>query len=157
VPLVGTDASAPLFPTPGSYTLVAEYDAAPGVRLTSSAVTVRRTPEQDAARAAALRDRDVIQSLLSASPLGSAAPGLHAVADGTRVTTRVLAALALDHPDAVVAVAMSDQARADVAAAIAAVLPEGVADADPRRIDLLARLGGDGLRHCCIERSGRPK
>jgi hypothetical protein len=145
VPLIGTDTSAPLFPSPGEYTLVAEFDVAPGVRLTSPAVAVRRTPEQDRARAAALRNHDVIQSLLSASLLGNAAAGLHAVAEGSRPTTRVLAALALDHPDAVVAAATSDQAQADVAAAIAAVLPAGVADADPRRVDLLARLGGGGV------------
>jgi hypothetical protein len=84
VPLIGTDTSAPLFPSPGDYTLGAEFDVAPGVRLISPAVTVRRTPEQDGARAAALRDHDVIQSLLSASPLGNAAAGLHAVAEGTR-------------------------------------------------------------------------
>jgi len=145
VPLLATDTSAPLFPSAGDYSLVAEYDAAPGVRLVSTAATVRRTPGQDGVRAAALRDRDVIQSLLSASLLGNAAAGVRAVAGGARVTTRVLAAIALDHPDAVVAAATGDQAQADAAAAIAAVLPAGVADADPRRARLLARLGADGL------------
>ena len=75
----------------------------------------------------------------------NAAAGLRAVAGGTRVTTRVLAALALDRPDAVVAAATGDQAQADAAAAIASVLPAGVADADPRRARLLARLGANGL------------
>ena len=145
VPLISTDTSAPLFPTPGAYTLVAEYDAAVDLRLSSPPVTVRRTPGQDGVRAAALQDRDVIQSLLSASLLGGAAAGLRALADGSRVATRVLAALALDQLDVVAAAAAGDQSRSDVAAAVAAVLPAGVADADPRRISLVTRLGDDGL------------
>jgi len=140
VPLVGTDSGTPLFPSTGAYTLVAEYDVVPGERLTSTAITVHRTPGQDAARTAALRDRDVIQSLLSASLLGGAAAGLHAIADGTQVTSRMLAALALDQAEPVAAAAISDQAEADVAAAIEAVLPAGVADADPRRVALHARV-----------------
>lgn len=52
----------------------------------------------------------------------------------------MLAALALDQAEPVAAAAISDQAEADVAAAIEAVLPAGVADADPRRVALLARV-----------------
>jgi hypothetical protein len=145
VPLIGSDVSTPLFPSPGPYTLVAEYQAAPGMALSSAAVTVRRTPGPNQVRVAALGDRDVIQSLVSASVLGGAGPGVRALADGTRVTTRVLAALALDQPDLVAAAATDRQAGAEVAAAVAAVLPPGVADTDPRRLAVLARLGDDGL------------
>jgi hypothetical protein len=139
VPLIGTDASTPLFASPGAYTVVAEYDAAPGLHLSSAPVTVRRTPAADEARAAALRDREVIQSLLSASVLGSGEAGLWAVAEGSRAATRTLAALALDQVERLGLLADADeQTRLEIAAAVDAVLPEGVADADPRRIALLA-------------------
>jgi hypothetical protein len=144
VPLIATDTGAPLFPSPGDYTLVATFDAAPGVRLTSPAVRVRRTPERDRARGAALRDREVLQSLLSTSALGNARAGLHAVATGANAATQALAALAIGNPQAVVATARDGSTRAGATAAIAAVLPAGVADDDTRRAEMLSRLGSSG-------------
>jgi hypothetical protein len=145
VPLIATDTSAPLFPAPGDYTLVATFDAAPGVRLTSPPVKVRRTPGRDSTRAAALRDREVIQSLLSASSLGNASTGLRAVAAGANAATQALAALANDTPEAVPAPAGGDTGtKAEATAAVAAVLPEGLADDDTRRANLLSRLGSTG-------------
>ena len=107
VPLVATDTSAPLFPGPGRYTLTGTFDAGGGtVAASPAAVAVERTAPGDRAgadRAAALRDRDVLQSLLSASVLGAAAGGLDLLAAGGSLATRTLAALALGRLDEVVA------------------------------------------------------
>ena len=61
---------------------------------------MRRTAARTEARAAALRERDVLQSLLSASVLGDAAAGLALLDEADTVTTRALSALAQDRLDA---------------------------------------------------------
>ena len=145
VPLLATDTSAPLFPSPGEYTLTATFDAAPGIELSSASVAVRRTAPDAGRRAAALRDRDVLQSLLSASVLGSAANGLAMLASG-RTVTRALSALALDRVDDVVASLDHDDVGsvAEIVRAVSAVLPGGFADADPRRTAIEPMLVGGG-------------
>jgi hypothetical protein len=146
VPLLATDTSAPLFPSAGEYTLTATFDAAPGTELSSVPVVVRRTKPDAEERAAALRDRDVLQSLLSASVLGAAADGLAMLASGRTVTTRALSALARDRVDDIVAsVGPDDEGSvAEIVRAVSAVLPGGFADADPRRAAIEQILVGGG-------------
>ena len=129
VPLLSTDTSAPLFPQPGSYTLVARYDASPTVSVSSPAITVRRT----VADGALLHRRDVIQSLLSASAMGDADDALQTLTTSKHIPTRTLAALALDQIDDVVA-SLADAIDDDITAAIDAVLPPGCFDNDNRRL-----------------------
>jgi hypothetical protein len=146
VPLLATDTSAPLFPSPGEYTLTATFDAAPDTELSSAPVTVRRTKPDAEERAAALRDRDVLQSLLSASLLGAAADGLAVLASGGTLTTRALSAVALDRLDAIVTTVDPDDyaSVAEIARAVSAVLPGGFSDADPRRAAIEQILVGGG-------------
>lgn len=140
VPLIATDTSAPLFPSPGDYVLTATFDAARGVALSSPPISVRRTAPQTEAQDAALRNRDVLQSLLSASVLGSAADGLALLGSAPAVTTQTLSGLARDRLDDVVA-SVDPQSFAEIVLATAGVLPAGIADADPRR-DVIERLIG---------------
>ena len=144
VPLLATDTSAPLFPVAGAYTLVASFDAAPGTTVASAPVMVSRTLAASPERAAALDERAVLQSLLAAAAFAEATSGLEALFAASRVATRVLAGLALDRAAEVIASATSSDAgenrgardghvEAEVAAAVASVLPGGVFDADPRR------------------------
>ena len=150
IPLLATDTSAPLFPAVGDYSVVASFTATPDVTLRSPPVTVRRTAARSDARAGALRERDVLQSLLSASVLGDAAPGLALLDEADTVTTRALSALAQDRLDQLVSSLDAGDSRSAAAAvtAVAAVLPPGVADGDPRRVpveDLLDE-GSDEAR-----------
>jgi hypothetical protein len=142
IPLLATDTSAPLFPAAGDYTVVASFTATPDATLLSPPAAVRRTAPRTEARAAALRERDVLQSLLSASVLGDAAAGLALLDEADTVTTRALSALAQDRLDAIVAPldAGDDRSAAAVVIAVAAVLPPGVADGDPRRAPAEALL-----------------
>lgn len=135
VPLLATDTSAPLFPAAGDYTLVASFDASADTILRSPPVTVRRTPARSEARASVLRERNVLQSLLSTSVLGDAAGGLAMLDEADTVTTRALAALAQDRlAQFVESLDTGDhRSTAAVVTAVAAVLPPGVADRDPRR------------------------
>ena len=98
----------------------------------------------------ALRDRDVLQSLLTASVLGSAAEGLALLGSGQTPTTRTLSGLARDRLDDVVASA-DLLSSAEVVRAVAAVLPVGFADADPRRA-VIARLVGPDAEQQAIFR-----
>lgn len=134
VALVATDTSAPLFPAPGAYMLRALFDVAPGMTVASDPVRVRRTAAADPGRAAALRDRAVLQSLLSASALHGADEGLAVLERAPTVATRTLAALALGR----LVTLAGDGAGADeeVARAVSSVLPPGYAERDPRRADL---------------------
>ncbi len=143
VPLLASDTSAPLFPSPGEYTVTATFDAAPGAAVASAPVSVRRTPAESERRAAVLRDRDVLQSLLSASVLGSAADALLVLESARTTTTRTLSALALDRVADVLASVDPDDDRsvAEVVEAVSAVLPGGFADADPRRAAIGPLLG----------------
>lgn len=158
VALLATDTSAPLFPQPGAYTLVAHYDAAPGITVSSPAVTMRRTAAPSSPIASGdgsdtaelLRRRDVIQSLLSASAMGDADTALQTLAESNHVATRTLAALALDQIDNVVAsladADAGDDVAADVVAAVDAVLPQGCFDDDERRV---------AIQHAAGVRAGR--
>ncbi|HWM20179.1 MAG TPA: hypothetical protein VNO51_10870 [Ilumatobacteraceae bacterium] len=143
LPLLATDTSSPLFPSPGEYTVTATFDAAPGAAVSSAPVSVRRTPPDAERRAAVLRERDVLQSLLSASVLGAAADGLVVLESSRTTTTRTLSALALDRVVDLVASVDPDDDRsvADVVAAVSAVLPGGFADADPRRAAIEPLVG----------------
>ena len=137
IPLLATDTSAPLFPAVGDYSVVASFTATPDVTLRSPPVTVRRTAARfRRERAGALRERDVLQSLLSASVLGDAGPGLAPLDEADTVTTRALSALAQDRLDQLVSSLDAGDSRSAAAAvtAVAAVLPPGVADGDPRRV-----------------------
>ncbi len=138
VALLATDTSAPLFPEPGAYTLVATYDAAPGITVSSPPVTVRRTAaaKRNSDDARLLQRRDVIQSLLSASAMGDSDDALHSLASSDHVPTRTLAALALDQIDDIVSRLEDTDADTalDVATAVDAVLPSGCFDGDERRI-----------------------
>ncbi len=147
VPLLATDTSAPLFPVAGDHTLVASFAATPDTTLRSPPITVRRTPAGTEARAGALRERDVLQSLLSASVLGDAGVELAMLDEADTVTTRALAALARDRlAQFVESLDTADhRSTAAVVTAVAAVLPPGVADQDPRRapVDALRDPGTD--------------
>jgi hypothetical protein len=135
VPLLATSTSAPLFPAAGGYTLTASFAATPDETLRSPSTTVQRTAPGTEARAGALRARDVLQSLLSASVLGDAAADLALLDQADTLTTRVLSALAQDRLTELVSSldAGDDQSAADVVTTVASVLPAGVADGDPRR------------------------
>ena len=119
-------------------------------RLAAVAVTVRRTAPGSQERAGALRERDVLQSLLSASVLGDAGPGLALLDEADTVTTRALSALAQDRLDQLVSSLDAGDSRSAAAAvtAVAAVLPAGVADGDPRRapVEDLLDEGSDEAR-----------
>ncbi|MFK4808182.1 hypothetical protein ACI3KX_20145, partial [Microbacterium sp. ZW CA_36] len=99
VPLVAAG-SAPLFPAPGRYELVAQFAARPGVTLESNREVLVRTAAADTALAADLRDRDVLQSLLGAGVIGAAAPALERLAASTDTGTATAARLALQRTDA---------------------------------------------------------
>ena len=93
----------------------------------------------------------MLQSLLSASVLGGAAPGLALLDEADTVTTRALSALAQDRLDQLVSSLDADDSRSAAAVAVttvAAVLPPGVADGDPRRapVEDLLDEGSDEAR-----------
>jgi hypothetical protein len=147
--LLCTAASQPLFPGPGTYTLTASYAAGP-ITLDASPVTVVRTPATGAA-AAALRDRDVIQSLASASVLGQAADGLAALAaDGG--TNAILAALATDSGTATADLTTAADGPMSVAAAASAVLPL----TDPRHAATARAVAGDARAAAILAGSPHP-
>ena len=136
VPLVSAG-SNPLFPAPGRYELVARFAAAPGRTLTSNTVVLVRTAGEDAALAADLRDRDVLQSVLGAGVIGAAGPALERLADSSDTGTAAAARLALGRT-APLADAAGDPA---VSRAVAALLPVGATGQDARREAVASRAG----------------
>ncbi|WP_163544836.1 hypothetical protein [Occultella kanbiaonis] len=150
--LVCTAASQPLFPGAGSYTLTASYAAGP-TTLEAEPARVVRTPATGAAgaAAAALRDRDVIQSLASASVLGQATGGLAAMAaDGG--TNAILAALATDAGTGAADLATAAGGSISVATAASAVLPA----TDPRHADITRAVSGDARAVAILAGSPHP-
>ncbi|TDE92706.1 hypothetical protein EXU48_14375 [Occultella glacieicola] len=152
--LLCTATSEPLLPDPGPYTLTVSYRAhsagsagragGPGSagggdrsgEVTAEPVAHTRTPATGPA-VAALRDRDVIQSLVSASVLGQAADGLAAVAERGG-TNAVLVALTSASTGVADLTATAGDPVA-VAVAVTAVVPS----TDPRRADLADEFAGD--------------
>lgn len=124
VPLVASRASAALFPAPGVYVVDAAFETGHGV-IAARPVRLTRTAPTDAARAAALRDRDVLQSLLAGGVLGAARPGIEAVAASDDSATAAMAEAALGRTGT----------RRDTASAlaVAAILPPGATGPDERR------------------------
>ncbi len=136
--LLSTATSQPLFPTPGSYTLVASYAVSPTRTLTSPpALVVRTPPAADSAGTAtrSLADRDVIQSIAGAGALGTARPRLEELA-GIGGVTAVLASLALGADQALDS---SPVSPVSASAAASAVLLEG----DERRERAASAVAGD--------------
>ena len=133
--LLATAASQPLIDQPGRYVVRASYPAAAGVEVESEPVTVLRSPAVDPALASALTDRDVIQSLLSVSVMGTAGSRLDGIAGGGQPVARLLSQLASGTvgPDA-----GSDLDDRRLAAAVTAVLPPGLFPGDERAAPLLA-------------------
>ena len=82
--------------------------------------------------------------------LGDAGPGLALLDEADTVTTRALSALAQDRLDQLVSSLDAGDSRSAAAAvtAVAAVLPPGVADGDPRRapVEDLLDEGSDEAR-----------
>lgn len=136
VPLLAAG-SAPLFPSPGWYELIARFAARPGVLLESGPVSLVRTAPADAALAAGLGARDVLQSLLGAGVIGGATPQLERLAESADTGTAAAANLALGRTGAL-AEAADDPA---VARAVAALLPPGATGRDERRDAVLPRAG----------------
>jgi hypothetical protein len=134
VPLLAAG-SVPLFPVPGRYELVARFTARPGVTLESRPVALVRTAADDAALAAGLGDRDVLQSLLGAGVIGAASPKLERLAASSDAGTAAAANLALGRTEAL-AGAADDPA---VARAVAALLPPGATGRDDRRDAVASR------------------
>ncbi|WP_426322492.1 hypothetical protein [Microbacterium sp. E-13] len=136
VPLLSSG-SEPLFPVPGRYELVARFAVRPGVTLESNPAALTRTAPEDAAVAAGLGDRDVLQSLLGAGVIGAASPKLERLARSSDVGTAAAANLALGRVEAL-ARAADDPA---VARAVAALLPPGATGQDERRDAVMPRAG----------------
>ena len=130
VPLLASG-SAPLFPAPGRYVLTARFAARPGETIEAPPVELVRTAsaDADAALAAGLGDRDVLQSLLGAGVIGAAAPSLERLAASADAGTAAAANLALGRTSALAAAA-GDPA---VTRAVAALLPPGATGPDARR------------------------
>ena len=105
-----------------------------------------RSPATAPARSA-LSERDVLQSLLSASLLGDALHHLEALATATTVTTRALAALAIDRLDQLVDTLDTGDADTmdELVRAVVAVLPASYSD-DPRRAVIATNVAGDVRR-----------
>jgi hypothetical protein len=134
VPLVA-EGSEPLFPVPGRYEVVARFAVRPGETLASNTEVLVRTAAEDAARAADLRDRDVVQSLLGAGVIGAAEPALERLAESEDTGTAVAARLALSRTDAFA----EDAADPAVSRAVAALLPPGATGRDERRDAVASR------------------
>jgi hypothetical protein len=130
VPLLASG-SAPLFPAPGRYVLTARFAARRGETVEAQPVELVRTApaDADAAVAAGLGDRDVLQSLLGAGVIGAAAPSLERLAASADAGTAAAANLALGRT-AALAGAAGDPA---VTRAVAALLPPGATGPDARR------------------------
>ncbi len=135
VPLLCTSSSQPLLDEPGRYTITATFAATGQAGLSAPAVALDRVPATDWAQAEALRERDVIQSLMSASALGAAGPILAGFTDQARPRVRTLAGLALDQPELT-----ADLSQIDRAATLTAVLPADVFGSDPRLRQAVAGL-----------------
>ncbi|MFB7892189.1 hypothetical protein ACFC1I_08320 [Microbacterium sp. NPDC056044] len=135
VPLV-SEGSEPLFPVTGRYEVVARFAARPGETLTSNTTVLVRTAGADAALAADLRDRDVVQSLLGAGVIGAAEPALERLAESEDAGTAAAARLALSRTDALQTAADADPA---VSRAVAALLPPGATGNDERREAITSR------------------
>lgn len=139
VPLLASG-SAPLFPAPGRYELTARFAVRPGVTIESSPVALIRTAPEDAALAAGLGERDVLQSLLGAGVIGAAEPALERLAASADAGTAAAANLALGRTDA-----LADAAgEPAVARAVAALLPPGATGPDERRDAVAPRAGARG-------------
>ncbi|MFE5410895.1 hypothetical protein [Microbacterium sp. NPDC056569] len=134
VPLI-SEGSTPLFPAPGRYEVVAGFSVRPGETLTSNTEVLVRTAGDDAALAADLRDRDVVQSLLGAGVIGAAEPALERLADSSDAGTAAAARLALSRTDALA----DGDADPDVSRAVAALLPPGATGQDERREAVASR------------------
>lgn len=126
VPVIATASSQPLLARPGRYRLDVSFRANDDAELIAEPLTITRTSPSHPGAAGPLGERDVIQSLLSASTLGSAAPALGALgAGGPRV--RLLAALATGE-----AIEAQGLSPVEQAATLTAVLPADVFGDDPR-------------------------
>jgi hypothetical protein len=134
VPLMAAG-SEPLFPRPGRYELTARFAVRPDVTVESPPVALVRTAPPDAALAAALGDRDVLQSLLAAGVMGAASPKLERIAESADAATAAAANLALGRMEAI-ARAADDPA---VVRAVAALLPPGATGQDERREAVMPR------------------
>ncbi len=143
VPLLASG-SAPLFPAPGRYVLTARFAARPGETIEAPPVELVRTApaDADAAVAAGLGDRDVLQSLLGAGVIGAAAPSLERLAASADAGTAAAANLALGRT-AALAAAAGDPA---VTRAVAALLPPGATGPDARRDAVLPAAEAAGRR-----------
>lgn len=127
VPVIATASSQPLLAQPGSYRLDVSFRANQDVELVAEPLTITRTPAERPGAAGPLAEREVIQSLLSASTLGSAARALDALsAGGPRA--RLLATLAQGQP----VVGPTGLSPVEQAATLTAVLPADVFGDDPR-------------------------
>lgn len=127
----------PLFPIAGAYQLAAEFTPTPATVVTASPVTVVREDPSEAdgrARALALADPGVIDSLMSASVTASAADAL-AGSVAASPAGRLLFALASGDPaeirDAASALASAAGPLAAASTAVA-VLPPGLFPGDER-------------------------
>jgi hypothetical protein len=127
----------PLFPIAGAYRLVAEFTPTPATVVTAQPVTVVREDPMEPegrARARALADPSVIDSLMSASVAASAADALAGAVAATPAG-RLLYALAAGDPaeirDAASALASVAGTVAPVTTAVA-VLPPGLFPGDER-------------------------
>lgn len=147
--LLWASAGESLFPTPGAYSIVAEFTPLPGDIVRSDVAEVRRpAPLDDAGRARqrALEDPSVVQSMCSLSVLGSAEKGLALLAHGddspiaqllARTVTTVTAEL-----DAAIEQAIDRSTPTTAAAALTAVLPTGLFAGD-ERLTAARQVAGD--------------
>lgn len=127
VPVIATASSQPLLAQPGRYQLDVSFRANDDDDLVAEPLMITRTPPAQPGAARSLGEREVIQSLLSASTLGSAAPALDALgAGGPRV--RLLAALASGQSTE----GPAGLSPVEQAATLTAVLPADVFGDDPR-------------------------
>lgn len=134
VPLV-SQGSEPLFPVAGRYEVVARFAVRPGETITSNTGVLVRTAGEDAALAADLRDRDVVQSLLGAGVIGATEPALERLAESQDPGTAAAARLALSRTDAW----EGPDADPAVSRAVAALLPPGATGQDERREAVASR------------------
>ncbi|WP_285104614.1 hypothetical protein [Promicromonospora sp. MEB111] len=151
VPLISSG-SVPLFAAPGRYELTARFAARRGESVAARPVALVRTAPDDAALAARLGDRDVLQSLLGAGVIGAAAPSLELLAASADAGTAAAANLALGRTG-VLADAAADPA---VVRAVAALLPPGATGQDDRRDAVASRVTAQAAARDAAALTGRP-
>ncbi|MFP5282409.1 MAG: hypothetical protein ACLGIF_03055 [Actinomycetes bacterium] len=135
VPLISSRASQPVVDQAGAYTVRARFAVTPGSEVAAGPVALQRRPATDLEQAAALRERDVVQSLMSVSVLGSAGPALARMAAGPAPVARVLARMATGTAPADTAADLDEE---QLAATVTAVLPPDLYGGDERAARLLA-------------------